>query len=874
MTGEYRKQHSRFYASRLMAGVLLALLLPFAGRAEDEPAYDAITIQLTVRQVGNMDVMAVITGEELYLPVPDVFNFLKIKNTPSADKNLVTGFWVKPDAPFVIDKARSRVTFREQVFNLPPGSMMLVENNLYLKSQFFGKIFALPCTFSFRSLSAVMDATPDLPVIREMKQEMMRRNLRQLRQEPQADTTIHRDDPFFRFGMADWEAVVTRPGEGPASTRLNLALGATLAGGEATVALNYQNNTSFSPARQYFSWRYVNNDNALVRQVRAGHITPQAVSSIFNPVVGIQVTNAPTLYRRSFGTYRVSQFTEPDWVVELYVNNVIVDYTRADATGFFTFDIPLMYGNSLIQLRFYGPWGEERSTVQNIVIPFNLIPQRELEYTVSAGIVTDTLNSIFARAAVNYGLGRQITVGGGMEYLSSVFPDKGMPFLNTTFKPVENMLVSGEYMHGVRSKAVASYRLPSDLQAELNYTRYARAQQAIYNRALEERKAIVSMPVRAQRYVVFSRFTFSEIISPRVLYPSETKYRDIPKTRYTSADMLFSATFRRFGANFTTSGLFIAENGPYIYSLLSLACRLPARFTFKPQAQYQYNDGRFITMRLEMEKQLAGRGFINFAYERNFYTQTNNIMLGVSFDLSFARTAFAASRSNNSISLMQSAGGSLIYDNRNSHLTLRNRSAVGTGAISIVPYLDLNGNNRHDRDEPKVAGLKPRINGGRMATGARDTVTRVFDLEAYRNYYIELDDSGLENIAWQLTKKTLNVAVAPNQVKQIEVPIAVKGEASGMVYLLENGAQKGLGRIIVSFYNSNSVLVAKTVTEPDGFFSYLGLAPGVYSARIDGQQMEKLGMVSATREVPFTIAASKQGAVADGLEFRLEAGMK
>jgi hypothetical protein len=63
---------------------------------------------------------------------------------------------------------------------------------------------------------------------------------------------------------------------------------------------------------------------------------------------------------KSTGEYPISDYTEPGWTVELYVNNVIVDYQTADASGFYSFDVPLVYGTSEVMLKFYGPYGEER----------------------------------------------------------------------------------------------------------------------------------------------------------------------------------------------------------------------------------------------------------------------------------------------------------------------------------------------------------------------------------------------------------------------------------------------------------------------------------------------------------------------------------
>lgn len=63
---------------------------------------------------------------------------------------------------------------------------------------------------------------------------------------------------------------------------------------------------------------------------------------------------------KSTGEYPISDYTEPGWTVELYVNNVIVDYQTADASGFYSFDVPLVYGTSEVMLKFYGHYGEER----------------------------------------------------------------------------------------------------------------------------------------------------------------------------------------------------------------------------------------------------------------------------------------------------------------------------------------------------------------------------------------------------------------------------------------------------------------------------------------------------------------------------------
>ncbi|BBE16251.1 hypothetical protein AQPE_0388 [Aquipluma nitroreducens] len=103
----------------------------------------------------------------------------------------------------------------------------------------------------------------------------------------------------------------------------------------------------------------------------------------------------------------------------------------------------------------------------------------------------------------------------------------------------------------------------------------------------------------------------------------------------------------------------------------------------------------------------------------------------------------------------------------------------------------------------------------------------------------------------------------------IEVPIAVVGEGAGTVYYNAGSEKKGQGRIIVNYYRNDSILVAHTLSESDGYFSYLGLAPGDYTARVDTVQLSKLHWKSTPASLPFTISKGIDGDVVDGLEFVL-----
>jgi len=853
ITGTYSVKKSR--RSRLLVVITLLLCMAAAAKAQDEPLYDEISVYVKLPHVGVGEVDALIRDEEVFLSVTGFFDFLSIRNIPNDNLDIINGFFINPEATYTIDRPGKQIIYEGRPWPLEEGDLVRSESGLYLKLPWYGRVFGLDCRFTFRDLTVTVETRQELPRIREMKLAEMRAGMTRLKGEIQADTTVQRSYPGFRFGMADWSVYAIEQPEGVAQARMNLSLGSVIAGGEATASLNYYTGDPFREKQQHYLWRFVNNDRAFLRQVMAGKILTNATASIYDPVIGIQLTNTPTTFRRSFGSYTLTDRTEPGWTVELYVNNVLVDYVRADASGFFTFEVPLVYGNTMVKLKFYGPWGEERTREQNLTIPYNFIPHRELEYTVSAGVVEDSVWSRFSRASVSYGATRFLTIGGGAEYLSSVSSAPVMPFVNASLRLPGNVLLSGEYTHGVRARGRLSYRFPANIQLDLDYIKYDRDQEAISYNYLEERRAALSIPLRIKKFTAYSRMSYYQIV--------------LPATNYSTAEWLVAGSLLGVNTNLTTYGIFTGEKDPSIYSQLSLAVRLPGEFLVMPQAQYSYTDGEFMTAKVGLEKRVLQKGYINLSWERNFRHGITLGEIGMRYDFSFAQTGISARQTNKQSTFVQYARGSFINDRPTRWLRADNRTNVGRGGISVVAFLDLNANSRRDAGEPKAPGLNVRSSAGTLERSEKDTTIHITGLEPYVKYFIEIDESSFENISWRLDKKSYAVVADPNILKLIEIPIFVRGEATGTVSIEDKGARRGLGRVIVTFINSSDVTVGRALTEEDGYYSYFGLAPGMYQVRIDTAQLRRLGLVSEPDSLTFSIMSNSEGDYIEGLDFTL-----
>ena len=162
-----------------------------------------ITLNLNVKGVGSSEIAALIDGNEAYLSVKELFDFLKIKNDSSLSTGTVSGFFIRQENSYVIDKPYNLIRLQGKVYQLKGGDLRQTPTDLYLRSAVFGEVFGLVCDFNFRNLAITLTTQLDLPVIQEQRLLLMRANMNKLHQEIIADTTINRQFHALNIGTAD-----------------------------------------------------------------------------------------------------------------------------------------------------------------------------------------------------------------------------------------------------------------------------------------------------------------------------------------------------------------------------------------------------------------------------------------------------------------------------------------------------------------------------------------------------------------------------------------------------------------------------------------------------------------------------------------------
>lgn len=844
----------------LLSFILPVQLLHAQSISNDEESdtrksYDQIPVDVIVTGFDNFTVDAIYNKNKmLCVNIEDLFKALKIPCHITKDGNCMTGFIENEKHSYSIDLSTNQIKTGTKSIN-PKNGLVKEQGILYLESTLFSEVFGITLTFNFRTLSMVLKSNFELPVLKLQRNEKMRSNLSKMIGEIPVDTIIKRDYHFLKAGTLDWSVSSTQSGNFRSYNQLGLGIGTEFLYGEADVSVNLYDQQKFSLNQLNYIWRWIDNDKVIIKQALAGKLSVSSIAFISAPVIGATVRNSPTIVRKASGYYNINDKTEPNWTVELYINNALVDYTTADATGVYLFKVPIVYGYTILKLKFYGPLGEERTEERTMNVPYTVMSKNEFEYGLTGGIVQDSILSRYGKADFNYGVSRFLTVGGGMEYLSSIRNAPYIPFARLTLQPFSKLILYAEYDQGVKASGLLNYYLMKDALLEIDYTKYVEGQLATGFNALEERKAKFSFPVKLKKLNGFVKLDFSQMV-----YSS---------LNYNLADMVFSTYYNQLSVNSTTQLTWTNPAATYINTDLSVSYRLKNGVILRPSASYIASENQLQSYDLTIEKYFP-KGIFTIEYKRDFLSNDYTATLGFKYDLRFAKTAFSASYNSGQLYTSERVQGSLAFGSGNKNIHISNNSSIGKGGISFYPFLDLNQNGVYDKGEPMVKLTALKINGGNAVYSKTDSIVRIPNLNAFTDYVVEFNNNDLNNIAWRFKKNIYKILIDPNQFKRVEIPIISVGEVSGMTYLNTKNTSKGIGRILVKIYKKNSKkAVTEILSESDGYLYFLGFEPGEYIARIDTEQLRILHLVSSPAQIPFKISPSIAGDIVDGINFTM-----
>ena len=841
-----------YHYSKILSFLFCLFILskPTTVFSQDEEEYDQFTISLNVDKLGVYEMEAIYYNDNIYLPIIDLFGKLEIYLNHSIQLDTITGFILSNDNSYSFNSNSGKITFRDKSQMVKPEQIIADFKDVYLPKEVYQEMFGMTMDFNFRELTLFLRSDIELPVIKQLRIKKLRTNLLTLTGDVDADTTIARKWNWIKGAVIDWNLQSKEDNLGGNVQQFKSSFGMEVLGGE----LNWRSLVTRDSAVKFqnssLKWRYVNDKFALVKQIEAGNVSINLTGQTMSNFYGVKLTNTPYTLKKTFGSYLIQRKTNPGWDVEIYVNGILLNFTTADMNGYFSFEIPLVFGSSIILIRYYGPWGQESVEEIPINIPFSFTTHKHLEYQSYTGISADSTRSIFNKSKMSYGLSRWATISAGYEYFERSSLNKNIFSGSLNLALGKNSLLNYTYLHNSNHYVELMYRTKRNVVITGKHRQYLKNQTIIQTLNLGESEVGINLPIWNRKLKIHvrstDRFTYSH---ERYSFISESAISFFYKRINTGITLITSQeTVMSWNTSF-----YFKNNWTIIHN-----------------TSYNISRKTPVNSALQLQKRFNKMLFAETNLTYSYSTKSLQVGVSVYIDFNFMRTSGTTTMRKNYISSTQTIAGSVHFTGKPNAVFASNSNSVGRAGLDVLVFLDINHNNVMDKDEPLVKNATVAINKGKQVLTENDTIHRFVSLEPYAPYLLTVANNGFPSISWILEKSTWSVVTNPNQIKKVYIPVKPMGEVEMKISLTKNGKVSPAYRQIVYILDSNNKQVGKGLTEQDGYFSFMGLAPGKYKIQFDEKQLKGLGLSSNYPQTTFEIKTSAQGDFVDGIEITLQ----
>jgi len=821
------------------------------------PPVEEVSMQITAENIGFIQITCFVGEKKVYVPVKELFALFQINQKLRYHNSYATGFFIDENRRYSISVVSGISECGQKRILNKRVDFYVTENDLFINLDIFHKLFGIDFTFESKQMRIFMSSEEKLPIVLETERKLLRDKLLSEGFLNKADFFLPRKRKTFGLGFLDWKIAYGLNNPGNTSLNYNFSLGSEIAGGDFSGSFSGSKDEPPDWENTSWRWRYVT-ENKMFRQAIAGDIILN--SGLLYNTNGFQLTNAPPNTRATASSYKISDVTFPNWEVELYINNQLLAYKKASATGYFEFNLPLFYGSNFITMKFYGPSGEVRYSNKVVQVPYSFLPKGIVEYSLSGGALKYGRYSKFAEGNIGMGMTSFFTVGTGLTYLNYPGVKNSYPNVNASLKITGNYILSSALFPDLKNRYSLNILYSSLISSEISYQKYS--DNAFFNPSgtKEEKSANLYLPLNLGDVYTSLRLSMTELTF------SNFKLRSVNTGFFINYDKLQGIIFvngiwRKTNENFQKT---------YLRTNLTLAYRLLGDLLLRYQTEIDHVENRVINAGFAIEKGILRMGWLS-AFISNDFT-SNHLFGGISFrlDLTSARVSTDYSANRGGWSLTQSAYGSIGYDDFKKKFITNNQFMVNRGAISIVPFVDGNNNDKLDAGERVLdSQLETRMQSGTLVTSADYKNYWYIDLDPYKTYMLEVNPVTFENPLYRPKYKNIAVTIDPNRFKAVTIPIVITGIISGRVSINSGTENTGANRFKVVIASTDRKFKTEAYTFSDGEYIFENLPPGNYKIYIEDEVLSRNNLTAEIKEKRVYLKPSEEGEIMEGIDFVL-----
>ena len=847
-------------------------------------------------------------SEYNYISLEEFFKAMKFPIFYDQKKKSFTGWYINKVRKIEIDFANNIARFNNKEIFLDEWDYIYYEEEYLVNTKLLDHIFPLIFLTNDKAQILELKSTRVLPIeveiIRKEKQlELANRNRKKKKDKQQVKPKYKLASlPFTNIALSNRYNSNKR--ESSKQTRLSYNMVGDLLwfnnrfSGHSEDGGNIKNirltSTRYDPTASQL-WPL----NASLIQL--GDISSQSTELVSSGHMakGLKISNKKRDNVERINLVKIEGDALPDWQVELYRNNYLINYQNIGEQGIYSFeDVELLSGVNVMKLIFHGPYGQIKEETKTYLLDNSLGGRNKIYYDISINkhgqsfiededndttrLVDDEKDNTRTNIDLEYG---------ATSFLSLLYNYTSIPLKLYTQKVEFNSL-------GIKSNY---FNLPIKLLYANNKIDNSNA----YSFSLRKNIFNTNLALKYERYdenfiseikSSDEKEEYSLSVLGQLPYTKKVRYNlssnihlRFDKSKIINNNLSLSYKNRKFAIS-------QAMNHSHSYIKKKYSDRVSANTNistnikkFRIIAKANYN----IHPKLEVTNLTSNLGYDisrTLRYGLNSRYTIDNKVLNNGFNVTKKTPRFnltcsfsADNRSNRSINI--SASTNIGYSPKNNKLIMHSQSMLSSGYIVARVFLDENSNDKYDEGEELLEGVG--FSRNKRSTKKHHTNKRgialLGPLTSYKLVKMGVSKGTLHGIGWSYEDKEYNIIPRPGSVDLVDFPIIITGDIEGVTYKLDKKEQRETSGVLVQLIDDKGEIYKEMLSAFDGFFIFEEVPLGKYTLRIDHSQEEVRYSSKAISEIAeenkeyiqkeanqYKINLNKDHMEAYGLEFLLE----
>lgn len=829
----------------------------------------------------SLDVNTVVAEDSVYMPFVDFLSMMKIYFDVS-DVSRISGYLFNRDSSFNLNTVdKTYMDIGGATHSLGLKGFIRYGSDVYVLPSIIEDMFKIEVMVRKKNLRILVRSSRyKFPLVLESEREQkyFAANFSKIKSEEDLPLLYDREWRWIDGGMLNYGVSSSQTKEYQSINGI-ASLGFQVLGGELTYSLssNYSVQTKNMSKSENYRWRYSFTENDYISQFIYGSVSNSAQRGISVPGMinksknlrGVQVSNEPTRMPTNFNTIVIQDRIDPDWQVELYVNDRLYSQMRSDNLGYYRFDLPISYGNTNVDVKIYGPHGELFIKREMISVPSEFLSPGDVRYMLTGG--EDITNGGYVGSAmVSLGMTSWFTNSVSFE---KEYHARGYTLIdNSSFRLHNNLIlntsIEPEYFYKAGLRILTKDAGTFDIVYGLDEARAGgygeKAQTVNLTAGLPRMFGIpFNMTIRANRVETSSLAT-----------TDATTGLNINWGQFNIASNYQVQFYENKKADWNMLRQIV--NGQIGYSWMSKPKWLSwlGYTRFGVGSSYDFYTKEWGAVSLTTSQEIAKMININGSFQYMPREKTYSFHVGASWNTSAFRMNSNMDGAQNSVnSYNQDLAGTVKYDSNRGKMFFTNSGSYNSsssGGASVRFFLDKNSNGYFDDGDTEINDGAVYVSG---ATIERDKTgpIRILNLLPGGRYNLYVKPNGFKNpiIAAKIMKFAF--VADPNSMKQIDIPCYITGIIEGNVLKLDtNNTLSGQSGVKLHFVNKKDSLISYTVPVfSDGSYFKTGVVPGEYVAFVDTVQLAILNSVSNTGFVDLVVRETEDGDVISNFNFEI-----